>query len=89
MCKKLIIAAMFMFMIFGASSTYAKDGPKGSKYYPVKEVRDVTIATVWDRTLNDGEGGWFDLNFDMWLPKSPRWRPQTALNLYSRPWRPV
>ena len=79
MLKKLIIAAMFMFLIVGASSTYAKDGPKGSKYYPVEEVRDITIATVWDRTLNDGEGGWFDLKFDMWLPKSHRRDPKPLL----------
>jgi len=79
MLKKLITVAMFMFLIAGISSAYAKDGPKGSKYYPVTEVRDVTIATVWDRTLNDGEGGWFDLNFDMWLPKSHNGDPKPLL----------
>lgn len=59
-----------MLLVVGSSLAYAKNGPKGMKYYPVKEVRDVTIATVWDTTLNDGDGDWFDLKFDMWLPNS-------------------
>lgn len=77
--KKILLSMVIISMVVFVPSVYAKDGPKGHRYYPVREIRDVTIATVWDRTLNDGEGGWFDLKFDMWLPKSHRHAPKPLL----------